>query len=131
MTETFFIEKYKWLLRLCDVMFVLALLFNFGALALTNALVVKQDSVFLENNPIVAEANDYELHPEHMSNLLIFVVSIIPYFCIIGSYLLWRCTVRTKVSLVFGTLAVSWVFMLLTSDFFSNLGYFIGRAALC
>lgn len=121
--------NYKNLLKICDILFILAILSNFGAIVLTNALVVHKNPnvILLENNPAAAATYGYEEHPNAITNLLMFLLAVVPYFMLISCYLYWRFNVERPIYIWFGVIAISWLFILLASDFFNNLGFYLGR----
>ncbi len=114
-----------------DVMMAAVILFNIGAITLTSMLVVARtpepsQMILEEVNPVAAEIHDLPEHPESTIIFRMFIRQSIIYAFIIFAYLFIRFNLYAEWQL--------WVFTLLvlvyvtgaSTDFFNNLGYYIG-----
>ena len=111
---------------------------NFGALAITNALVYKEEpeTKVYEFNPVTAQIHGYEQHPsiaeepsidKWVSFMKIFMSQTIPWFIIVGGYLYVRLNIISETS--FYGLALLIFFMLINVglDFINDLGFLAGK----
>ena len=121
--------KHRGWIRFLDILVVLAMLCNYGALMLTNVMVVKtspEPPVFKEINPAMAEQNDYELHPDSTNLFAGFVMQIIYWVAIILVYLWQRSTIFTDSGMFLLTFLGFWFFIVCSVDVVNNLGLWIG-----
>lgn len=142
--------EYKVVFRIMDVMFVLFILMNFGALMLTDALVTKKRSVelkeqgkelvFTEVNRAQAEFNDFEtledldMTPQEYNKKKIAEATMIMSFLrqsflwgiLIAVYLYYRFTIYTTKQLYIMLGLVSIYFSILGWDFWHDAGLFLG-----
>lgn len=133
----------KWL-RVLDIIVIVTILFNFGAVFLTNAMVMRENAVkvesgeaeplvFYEANEAQRNLNDYVAPPnpeteERLQNLMkAILIQALLWAAILFFYIYYRRNVFTEEALVSMTLVVSVWFVMLTWDFWSDFGYFIGR----
>jgi len=61
-----FVKDNRKVLLWLDIAFVIIILFNLGALLITNALVIKDEPTkeIMEANPVASEIHGFKLHPE-------------------------------------------------------------------
>ena len=124
---------HKKTIILLDILMILGVLSNVGALAITNALVVKATpgGEFVEVNPISAEAYDLKQAPvEVRPGLWIaFGKQLIRYLFMgltLGVYIWMRHKAyHWRDYLVLAVGASTW-FVILLMDFAGNLGFYIG-----
>lgn len=119
--------QHKNLFRIMDLMLIFIFIFNIGAMLLTNVLVAKDPAVqFMETNPVVSEAYEFQQHPDAIKLICIFIISVFARWLILFSYVYYRNTIQTEKQMYWLFAATSWIFCLMLFDFFNNLGYFIG-----
>jgi len=123
-----FRKQHKALFLTFDCIIVMLILFNFGALFITNAMVVKStpEKQFQEANPIAAEIHDYEPHPEGKTFINTIVFFIFIWSLLTFAYVVVRNKVsndRTLYPLLF---VIIFYLLALTTDFVNNLGFYIG-----
>lgn len=111
-------------------MVILLIIFNFGAVVLTNIMVSSKDKerCFVEVNPVTAKVNDLKAAPfeESIKFFKSFIFNGIGWAILIGSYLYLRNYYRSPKIMYLLCLVISFLFMIWGLDFFSNLGHFIG-----
>ena len=114
-----------------DIMIVLIILFNFGAIFTTNFLVVKAEPtiVLREANIVQAELNQIEAVPKEEGfkmmkaiylNSLIWAVFIV-------WYIYNRNTIFSDQALYFMLFLLMFILILTGTDFINNFGYAVGR----
>jgi len=121
-------KKNKRIICLLDIAIILAIVFNLGAVLITNVLVIKAEpeTKFMEMNPAAAEAGNYELHPDSKESFKLFNFLIMNWFFIIAGYLIVRSRIYNNLTL---TLVGFYVLYILTGtclDFFNNFGFILG-----
>jgi len=127
-------EKYKTMIRICDILIICAILFNFGAVAITNALVVKNepDKKFHEVNPVGRETFDYAPPPEDAGGKDItlvwraLIIHTLLLLVLLGVYLTLRFGVNSPYSMGLLMMCTFFLFILLGWDFSNDFGYWIG-----
>lgn len=128
MHEAFKTENKKKLL-LIDFLFALFILFNIGAMMITNALVMKENPIIKEANPITAKTNGYQSInnvPKYFGILFHILILTI----LIGYYTLLKNTITDNQSYtIFLTILIT-IGTTLTYDFLNNTGYLIGKLIL-
>mgnify|MGYP001549562654 CR=1 FL=1 len=112
-----------------DILVACIILFNFGAVVLTNLTVVRnvettpnEETGFYEVNPVHAKLSGYDLHPQWKSLMLSFLKQSFLWFLMIASYVYYRRTIFTEQSLYIMIISVLFYFTVLGFDFFNNLG---------
>lgn len=123
-----FCAEHKWHFRLIDAMFVMAILMNFGALIITNSLVVHKtpDITFYEVNPVQAELNDFEPHPETMTLYAKFLWQALMWLAIVIIYIWKRMMAMSHADMAWATIFSAITFIVNGVDFTGDLGYWIG-----
>ena len=128
------LKEHKGLLRFCDIMTALVILFNVGAMVITNMMVVKVEPTveFTETNPVAVEIHNYKPSEPNffkaITNFLLgFVKQAVLYGVLVCGYLLLRSTLTEKSDLkhLIGLIVIWLAFIGL--DFFSNFGYLLGK----
>jgi len=124
-----FKQKYKTTLSVLDIAMVLVIIFNIGALLITNSLVLKEnpETELYEANVIVAEENNYVPHPEAVEQFKAFTNQIDIYWLIMILYLFIRFTIKNEIHLYFLILLVTYLLVSTGYDFFHDFGYWIGK----
>jgi len=124
-------SSHKAMFRLMDIAVVLIIIMNFGAVALTNLMVVKEQPKVLtalrEANVVQAKINDWEVHPEAARTMIIFVKQALIWAFILFCYIYYRNRIWTEFQLGIMILLVCFYFIICGRDFFNNFGYFIGK----
>lgn len=122
-------QKYPKLLIYCDILIAVSILFNFFALAITNYMVVhnQPEKKVYEVNPIVAQKNDYQAHPQSKSLFTALIGQLYGWFILILAYVYMRWKVSSETSKnIFVSIVLTW-FVFLTYDFINDLGYLLGK----
>jgi len=126
-------KEYSIWFRLMDILIVMMLLSNLGAVFLTNAMVTKAtpDVVIMEVNPVMANAHNWEEHPESNTLYLAFIKQALFYALMLTSYVMFRQNIFTErmLWLGFGFIASCCFISLL--DFFNDFGFWIGKLLAC
>ena len=115
-THNVFVQKNKTWIRVLDIVMIIAIILNFGAVIITNMLVVrdKPDVEFHEANEVQAEMNDYKAHDDGgalMRSLLLQVV-------------LWVIIISVFIS---NRIMVVYFSFMITLDFVNDFGYLLGK----
>lgn len=124
-----FVKKHKRLFLAMDIFVILMVLVNFGAVVITNALVVKAtpDVQFMEANPVQAELNDYEEHPEGRAIMNMLVLQSLMWALILTGYLYLRLNLYTVKDLWSTIFILVFYVYIINYDFFNDLGLLIGK----
>jgi len=141
-------SSHKAMFRLMDIAVVLIILMNFGAVALTNLMVVKQTPEIVEHlreanvvqakmnnyvehlreaNVVQAKMNNYEVHPEATKTMLAFVKQALIWTFILFVYIYYRSRIWNEFQLGLMLSCVCFYFIICGSDFFNDFGFFIGK----
>ena len=123
-----------------DIIVVVIILMNFGALFITNVLVVRENEQLVdlgviesweivEANPVQAEINDYKTTDEAQSHFKSWLIFLVYWSIMTFVYILIRKTFYTEFGFYFMMFFVLFYLLVLGSDFFNNLGYYIGKLA--
>ena len=124
-----FREKYKTVFRLFDFGMILIIVFNLGALLITNAIVFKEvpDKMLLEANSIQADVNGYEKHPEGDSFMKGLFFQTILWTILFVIYLFEKYNAYEYYHLILLGIIVIFYLCLTSYDFVNNFGYLIGK----
>ena len=124
-------SSHRAMFRLMDIAVVLIIVMNFGAVALTNLMVVKQIPEVVEHlreaNVVQAKINDWEVHPEAEREMKIFINQSLIWVFILFCYIYHRNRVWNEFQLGLMISAVCFYFIVCGKDFFNNFGYWIGK----
>jgi|TARA_Y100000034_G_scaffold133644_1_gene199712 hypothetical protein len=126
-------ELNKNIFRALDIGMILIILFNLGAVVITNALVVKvePDIEFAEANPVQAELNDYQPLVDEQGEfdyepIKSFFRQMIIWIIMIGLYVRTRRHTFTEEGLtMLGLIVLFWI-VTTGLDFFHDLGFWVG-----
>ena len=116
-----------------DICMALTIIFNLGAILITNALVIRQSPEniqFAEANPAHAKLNNYVTTEEGHNIFRLFIYQSILYSLVIGAYLYNRIKIFDDKSFYFTAGIVLIYITLSTYDFTNDLGYLIGKLLL-
>ncbi len=123
-------EQRKKIIKLLDIMVIILLCFSFGAVVITNMLVVKENPVkeFLEASQATAKLNNYKPAPKDIALSLIraLVIKSLIWAFIISSYIYLRTVCYKKPIFHFLIFVISALFIMFGFDFFNNFGYLLG-----
>ena len=135
------VKQHKTLLRFLDILIILAVLSNLGAVILTNVLIVKespeieaaqtfQEKVIIlgaeEANAIQAKVNDYKTSELTQQIFLKFIINAAVWAFLLGIYIVQRTSCHEEKDINSLILLVLIIATLTIKDFINNLGYLIG-----
>lgn len=122
-------NQHPRLFRLLDALIVVCVLFNFGAVLLTNMMVVKAkpDGVILEGNPVTAKIGGLELHPDAKKLIRAVMIQMIAWLVGVGFYVYCREKIVRRNTLYMSAVLVGFYFIGLGWDVSNNLGLFFGK----
>ena len=128
-------KDYRWLFRICDILIVLMILSNIGAVVLTNAIAIKNhpETKIVEANPVAAER--YELLPATSIKpkqqvygwIMAFFLEVIVFAAIVSYYVYKRFHIIYRNELFYLMIWAFGVFTFLFMDFANDLGLYIGK----
>ncbi len=121
-------HKWVWFLH---IIVALCIIMNFGAVFLTNMLVIKTvpNAVIREANPIQASIHGYEDGGiEGIALIYAFVVQSLFWTVLLFLYFYSIRKVYTMKQLYWVTAMVFFYFIIIGMDFFNDFGFYIGRA---
>ena len=124
-----YMARHKKAILFLDVLIIIAILFNFGAVTITNMLVVKDTptKVFHEANPVTAERENYVTTPEANQHFYNFILTyVIPLGVLFAFYFRLRTKIVDSESYMLALLFSALIFIILGYDFFNNFGYYLG-----
>lgn len=113
-----------------DALLVLCLLFNVGALVITNMIVVKArpDSVFVESNPVQASLNGWQTSKAAVKSFFsVFVKQVLFYTILVFGYLYYRKSIIDDGSYWLVLFFMIYYIVGMGLDFFHDLGFLLGR----
>lgn len=126
-----FYKANQRIFRIMDIAMLLIILFNFGALAITNAMVVKKEPAIqlYESNPVQTKVlnKQYEQHPKGNTMFLTFLKFIFIWVLLISIYIYYRRYVFTEEGLFVMLVIFAYYAIAIISDFMNNFGYYIGK----
>ena len=124
-------SSHKAMFRLMDIAVVLMIIMNFGALTITNMMVVKKTPIVVESimeaNVVQAKLNNFEAHPQATQWMRIFVTQSMIWAFILFCYIYYRNRVWNEFQLGLMVSVVCFYFIICGRDFFNNFGYWIGK----
>lgn len=126
-------QTKKRLFRTLDFCLVLIILFNVGAIVITNMMVYEKAEVtnkpimMKEVNPVAAEVHNLEQHEDSTRLYAMFLRAALIWALMIFIFIYLRIKVYTDQTL-FLLVFVIIIWMIATGmDFFNNFGFFIGK----
>lgn len=123
--------SHKAMFRLMDIAVVLIIIMNFGALAITNMMVVKKTPAVVENimeaNVVQAKIHNFEVHPQANKIMILFVKQAMIWAFILFVYIYYRNRVWNEFQLGLMISCVCFYFIICGRDFFNNFGYWLGK----
>jgi hypothetical protein len=124
-----FRNNYANILLIMDAILIITILFNFGALIITNAMVFHAEptTVMMEANPIASEQGGYQEHPESRLIMFMFLRHCISWVLLISFYVWRRFTLKDEKGLFFLAVILMLLCYPLWRDFLNNLGFWIGN----
>jgi len=130
MMHTRLFNSHRNVFWMMDVMLVFIILFNFGAVFLTNVMVTKAEPQIelLEANPLAQITTpQYEQHPESRSIFTTFVIHSLLWLIILLGYIYYRRSIYTNTQLSILFAFVLFYLCLTGYDFWNDCGYFVGK----
>jgi len=123
-----FVKENRGWFWFFDVAIVLLLLFNYGAAALTNALLMSNPEIKLyEGNSIQVDINNYEEHDESKARFVGFYFQAFMWSIILFGYLFFRTHIfEFQDFYIMAFFTVLYLFSL-SFDFVNNFGFYIGK----
>jgi len=124
-----FRKENKKTFLILDLLLIIMILCNLGALLITNALVVRVEPniELMEANPVVAEIDSFEMHPEATGLFKSFIRYVILWSFFTFMYFLIRNNTRSYFLMYFLMFYVILYSITLSTDFINDLGYYIGK----
>ena len=123
-------RHHKHFLRFLDILMVMAFLCNMGALALTEALVVKENppEEIVEVNIVGAKIHGYKAAPLEIAIgvMLMFFKQVMLWSVLLFGYIYFRRSIWNDGGLYIVVAMSLYIFIATSLDFAGNLGYFIG-----
>ena len=125
-----FVQKHKKMFILMDVLFILAIVFNIGALLITGAIVTKTNPTqqFTEGNPIQAQIHNWSYDQSKINEFVGVISNIIEYMILIAGYIFYRRYVYSEMTFIIAIITVATFTFGLGYDFSHDLGLLIGRS---
>lgn len=121
-------SNHKWF-RVMDVLFVLMLLMNFGALFITGALVMKEqpNKELKEANPTQCEWNGWSCHPDAKAVFFPTIGTWLVWGVIVAWYIINRFTIYDTKGLWMLLVMMLVLTVVLGADFVNDLGLYTGK----
>lgn len=113
--------------RTLDIMIVIVIILNLGALLITNTLVVKDNpqKEFKEANPVQCKLNDFSCH-NYMPGLITIFKQLIVWGLLVAGYMFLRASIHNNITYYsILIICLGWI-TIITFDFVNDLGYLIG-----
>ena len=118
-------EEYKVWFKVGNIILILMILFNTGALLITNALVVKEkpELNFTEANPIAAQVhnlastNEVEGNNKGFIAITGIIIHVLAWVLMIGGYLYLKYRTYNRKQLIHNFLTFIFIAVFLTYDF--------------
>ena len=120
-------HSYREKLWILDIFFILTILFNVGALVITNILVIKNapESKFVEDNKAASERFGFEYGNEVRFSG--YILHCLCWAILIFIYVLRRANVHNALTYWWLTFWIIFMVTFTAFDFFNNFGYWLGK----
>jgi len=120
-------HSYREKLWILDIFFILTILFNVGALVITNILVIKNapESKFVEDNKAASERFGFEYGSEVRFSG--YILHCLCWVILIFIYVLRRANVHNALTYWWLTFWIIFMVTFTAFDFFNNFGYWLGK----
>lgn len=128
-----FYKEHKKTFIFLDVLFVFIILFNFGAVCITNYLVAEKEIqtegklIVQEVNPVASQVLGIEQHPDYKKILWGILKFMVLWYIFIAVYLHLRRNVISHKGLSALYLLIVIYFFILGYDFFNDLGFYLAK----
>ena len=123
-------ENNKVKFKILDLLIVLAILMNLGAVMLTNMMVLKESKgekvVLKEVNPVAAQVKDLAQHPFWLEEAKAFFYQIVCWVLVFLLYFYQRQKTFNDVGYFILLGLVVFVVTAWGLDFFNNFGFYLG-----
>ena len=144
------VKDNKYIFKLMDIMVIIIILMNFGALTLTNMMVSKQDykeaeeqnktCIFFEENKVQAKLNNFQtiedlnisegekeiINAEIKESLITGLRQCFWWAILLACYIYYRNTIYSNKGLYVMLLIINIEFWILGYDFFHDFGLYVG-----
>lgn len=127
-----FVEMNKTFFRVTDILVVLIILMNFGAVCITNYLVTERqeetgkETAFYEVNPIIAKRENLEVHPNYAKIIGGLFRQSMYWLVLILVYVSHRMRTYTEEGKFILVAVITIYFIALGFDFFNDFGFLLG-----
>lgn len=124
-----FRHQHKSLFMLVDMLWILCIVFNFGALAITNVMVVKNhpsNITFVEANPIMAKRENFVTSTGVQSHFYSFIRQSILWSIILSIYFWMRFNTKSYTDWYIIVFISIFYVVGISTDFLNDYGYWIG-----
>ena len=126
-------REYKNVFLLMKILVLLSLVMNFGAVFMTNMLVMKQNpaAVIVEANPVMARTHNLESATVQRGINLMFMLAIqsVIWAIFLFGFFYSMGHIYTRKQMYWAAFIVFFYFIVLGIDFFNDFGFFIGKLA--
>lgn len=121
--------KHKKMFLFMDILFIVAIVFNLGALTITDMLVTKQNPTtqFVEGNAVQAQLHGALFDTQHMMSYLGAMGEVMIYVCVLGGYIWYRRYTYSELTFIIMFITIATLWFILGYDFFHDFGLLIGR----
>lgn len=122
-------NNYRTWFRMLDILGIILILLNFGALFMTGVLVIKAQPThtFSEANPVQCAWNGWSCHTNWKDVFIPFLKQAFLWGIIIGAYIYSRNNTYSLTGLWFLTIMVLFITAILGWDFINDLGLYVGK----
>lgn len=122
-------KEKKQLFIIMDVLIILCIILNLGAVTLTNMLIIKKEPnhVLQEVNPIMSEVHGFNLHPDYAKLYTQIIIQLLIWAGISIWYVFMRLNMYTPEMLYWFFCIVIGYFLIISFDFFNDFGFLLGK----
>ena len=124
-----FRKRHNISFKIFDICILIIILFNLGALLITNMLVVKENPAkeFKEANKVQADLNGYEYHEGGNDVMNALLIQSVVWAIIIGGYLFLRFNSYKYFDLINLMFIILFYLAITATDFVNDFGYLLGK----
>lgn len=123
--------EHKQHFMVLDIIILVLVLMNFGAVFMTNNMVIRtaqdtgQEIVLQEANPIMAEEHNLETSPQVQKEFMIFVSHAAKWGLMLMGYILFRFNTYTETAMIATLCIICFYGFIIGLDFFNDLGFYL------
>ena len=127
-SKQFRTENKTWF-RTLDIIGIILILLNFGALFMTGVLVIKNDpgKSFVEANPVQCQWNGWSCHDNYADMFIPVLKQMAIWTVLVGLYIFSRQNTFSITGLWVLTLMMTFYTVALSYDFINDLGLYVGK----